>query len=93
MPASTPVVRPWSSAVLSVKSFGAVWRRICRRGEPRIATDSVPRHRYVVPSIATATLGLAVSFAAFEAVSLREQHLAEVEFRARASNYVLLISS
>ena len=47
----------------------------------------------MVPSFATATLGLAVSLAVFEAVSLREQQLAEVEFRARASNHALILQN
>ena len=47
----------------------------------------------MVPIFATATLGLAVSLAASEAVSSREQQLAEVEFRSRASNHALILQN
>src|SRR5712675_2337490 len=93
MPASAPAVCRWSSAVLSVKSFGPAWRHFCRRSKRPIETDRVSRRRYLVPSIATALLGSVISFVAFEAVSLREQQLAEVEFRARASGHVLILQN
>jgi diguanylate cyclase (GGDEF)-like protein/PAS domain S-box-containing protein len=73
-----------------IKPLGNV---LASRGEP--SDDSRPwwQSRHIVPNIAAAMIGLVLSVAAWAAVSVRGDRLADLELGARANSHALILQS
>jgi diguanylate cyclase (GGDEF)-like protein len=79
--------------VPSIGLLDTYWTRLRAWGKPQDGRTGRRRAPSLLPSVAAAAIGLALSISAWYATSLREERLAVLEFNARAHDHALILQN